>query len=120
MYIQDALIDLILDTCKFEYNGTHCPHRETPLYGRAAYWRAYLPTGTYVCKITTPVKTLNPKPATLRKLLKAELKSRIREIGNNCTFDHYGQVEIRHCDPSGVMPLVESIKGMYPDLKRSA
>lgn len=118
MLIWNSLVDLIVDSPKLtvEYSGTHCPHPETPLYGRAAYWRLYIAGYGFMAKVTAPVKVLNPQPKTLDKLLRAEIKRRIEAIQDVVETDHYGQVYVIHRDPYGVERLLDLIKGEYVDL----
>jgi hypothetical protein len=66
-------------------------------------------------KITAPVKSLNPKQATLDRLLREALKERINNIREVCETDHYGKVYIVKRDPSSICPLVELIEGEYID-----
>lgn len=115
MNIYNSCIDLIVQQCRIEYNGTHAPHNETPLYGRRAYWRVYI-GDSYVCKITAPVKSLNPKQATLDKLFKAELAKRIQAIGYSLDVDHYGCMRVISVDPYGVRALVDLLEGKYTDI----
>lgn len=115
MYIESTLLDKIMELCKFKYGGCHAPHNETPLYGRVAYWRAYLPDGTYVCKITTPVEVLEPEPAQLQKLLRIEVKKRFKEIHELVMCDHYGKIKIVYRDPNGIKPLLKCILDKYYD-----
>lgn len=122
MYIDNSLLNLLISQLTIEYNGCHAPHRETPLYGRAAYWRVYY-KDTYLNKITTPVKSLNPKPETLKKLFKKELQKRIEAIHERCTADHYGQIHLEQRDPYSIRPMLELILvGKYPhfDFKKGA
>lgn len=113
MYISDSLIELIISRCTIEYNGTHNSDRKNPLWGRAAYWRVYVPGYGFCCKITAPVKSINPKQKTLDKLLRAELRKRIEAIQETCETDHYGEVHIYMLDPYSVRRLVESIDKAY-------
>lgn len=110
MRVNKYVLDLILKTCRFDYNGCHAPHSSDPLYGRAAYWRAYLPSGTYVCKITTPVDKLEPDQAELAELLRLELSRRLEDIQYVAQPDEYGMVEIRTVDPSRVFELVRAVE----------
>lgn len=113
MKIYDSLIDLILSRCKVEYNGTHNSDPKSPLWGRRAYWRVSIPGYGFCCKITAPVKSINPKQKTLDRLLRAELRRRIEEIQEICETNHYGEVSIYMRDPYGVRPLVNAISGAY-------
>lgn len=119
MYISNSLIELILSRCTVEYSGTHAPHcpklGNKGLWGRAAYWRVYVPGVGFTCKITAPVKSINPKQATLDKLLRAELRKRIEAIQETTELNHYGEVETFMRDPYSVRRLVESIHGAYVD-----
>lgn len=116
MYISVASVEFILSQCRVEYSGTHNSDSKNPLWGRAAYWRIYL-GDTYICKITAPVKSINPRPATLHKLLVNELRERIFSIGEYVEMDHYAQIKIERRDPSGVERLVNNIVGKYWDIE---
>jgi hypothetical protein len=116
MYIDNHLLDILISTLKIEYNGTHNSDPESPLWGRRAYWRVYLADGSYSAKITAPVKSINPRPATLAKLFRAELKRRIESIHERCTTDHYGNIQIEYRDPCSVKRIVESITNKYVDI----
>lgn len=116
MYIDSFVIECIISKLKIEYGGCHAPHNDTPLYGRRAYWRVYLEDGTYVAKITTPVKTLNPKPKTLNKLLRAELRNRLGEIGYRMDIDNYGCMRVVESDPYSLKRLLELVDGKYMDI----
>jgi hypothetical protein len=116
MRIWNEIVDCIIQSIKIEYNGTHCPHRETPLYGRSAYWRIYTQDGQFVSKITTPVKTLNPKPKTLEKLFRAELKKRLQAIERVVETDHYGMIVTYEVDPYHVRSLIELVERKYINL----
>lgn len=117
MTIPNSLIDLIISRCTIEYNGTHAPwsqeHGNNGLYGRHAYWRVFVPGIGFCCKITAPVKSINPKQKTLDKLLRAELRKRIEAIQEHVETDHYGQLYIAMRDPYSVRRLVESIDKAY-------
>lgn len=115
MHIWETLLDCLISQIKIEYNGTHNSDPSAPLYGRRAYWRLYLSDGTYVCKMTTPVKSINPKQRTLDKLFKAELKRRIEAISEHVTTDDYGRVQIEYRDPYSVKRLLDAIVGKYYD-----
>ncbi len=115
MYISNSLLELIISRCTIEYNGTHNSDRNNPLWGRAAYWRVYVPGIGFACKITTPVKSINPKQKTLDKLLRAELRKRIEAIQETCETNHYGEVQVFMRDPYSVRSLVESIDGAYTE-----
>lgn len=117
MYIQDSLLDLLISQLTIEYNGTHNADSKNPLWGRHAYWRVYL-NGSFVAKITTRVHSINPRPETLKKLFKAELKKRIGAISETVEADHYTQVYILQRDPYGVRRLVEHLKGQFYDLRK--
>lgn len=113
MYIDNALLDILIKTLVIEYNGTYNSDPKNPLLGRAAYWRVYLEGYGFVCKITTPVKSIKPKQATLDKLLRAELKKRIEAIHERATTNHYGEIGIEYRDPYNVRRLVESLERKY-------
>lgn len=117
MYISNSLIELIISRCTIEYSGTHAPYcpklGNKGLWGRAAYWRVYMPRYGFACKITAPVKSLNPRKATLDKLLRAELRRRIEAIQETCETNHYGEVCVYMKDPYSMCVLVESIQGAY-------
>ena len=115
MRIWSSVVDLIIKQARVEYSGTHSPDPNCPLYGRCAYWRIYI-GDTYVCKVTARVKTLNPKQATLDKLLRAELQRRIEAIGFCMDVDHYGQMREIRVDPYGVRPLLDLVEGKYMDI----
>ena len=116
MYIDSFVIDCIYSKIKIEYSGTHAPHNDTPLYGRRAYWRLYMPDGTYVAKVTAPVKTINPRQKTLEKLLKAELRKRLGEIGFRMDIDNYGCMRVVESDPYSVRRLLELVEGKYTNI----
>lgn len=117
MYISNSLIELIISRCTIEYNGTHAPwcskKGNKGLYGRAAYWRVYVPGYGFACKVTAPVKSLKPKQKTLDALLRKELRKRIEAIQETCEADHYGQVHTFMRDPYSVRSLIESIDCAY-------
>lgn len=115
MRIANSLIDLILSRCTVEYNGTHNSDRQNPLWGRAAYWRIYVPGYGFSCKITAPVKTMHPRQSTLNKLLKAELRKRLEAIEETCETNHYGEVQVYMTDPYSVRPLINAIDGAYTE-----
>lgn len=117
MRIWNSIIDKMMQSprLRVEYGGCHAPHNETPLYGRNAYWRLYI-DDAFIAKVTAPVKAMEPKPATLEKLLKAAVKARIENIGEVCETDHYGQIYVVKCDPSSVRRLLELVEGQYIDL----
>lgn len=114
MWIWNECVEMIIKHKSFraEYHGTHAPHNNTPLYGRRAYWRIYV-GDRFIAKVTTPVKSMNPKQATLDKLLKAEIKKRIEAISERVELDHYGMVVIIKTDPYSIRPLTELIEGQY-------
>ena len=116
MRIQKSLVDLILKQVRVEYNGTHNPDPKNPLWGRAAYWRLYI-GDSYVCKVTTPVKSIKPKQSTLDRLLKAELQHRLESITESLEADPYTQVVIVRYDPYGVRRLLDLVVGQFYDLK---
>jgi hypothetical protein len=125
MYVSDYLLNLVIKTITVEYSGTHCPDPKNPLYGRCAYYRLYTPGGGFACKLTFPVKSLNPKQATLDRLFKAELKRRFEAIHERLDTDHYGQMSVVWRDPSGVRVLLKHLEGKYyqfveRDLERGA
>jgi hypothetical protein len=119
MYISNRVLDLLIELIKVEYGGCHAPHNDTPLYGRSAYWRIYLPDGTFVAKITTPVQSLNPTKKTLQRLFKAELKQRINDIQIVMDTTYSGQMFISERDPSSVKPLMKFLENKYYDLELS-
>jgi hypothetical protein len=69
-----------------------------------------------VAKLTAPVKAMQPKEETLRRLLKEELYKCIQAIGPVCETDHYGQVVIYDVDTYEVKPLLRLIDKKYTDL----
>jgi len=109
MYIQNTIIEFILTQVEVEYSGTHNSDPKAPLYGRCAYWRIYL-DGSFVCKITTPVKSINPKPATLHKLLVEELSKQFRAIQDRIETNEWGQIWRQHSDPYSVEKLLSVVK----------
>lgn len=119
MYIQKSIVQAILKSKKvtIEYSGTHNSDFKNPLYGRRAYWRLYLQDVGFVCKVTTPVKSLNPKKETLDKLLEAELLKRLSAIDLSVDLNSYGQVTgPREIDPYSVKRLLSVVVGEYLDL----
>lgn len=119
MYIEQSLLDLLISKLRIEYNGCHSPNHGDgqTLYGRAAYWRVYDSDGTYLAKITTPVKTMEPKPKTLEKLFRAELQKRIEAIHERCTTDHYGHIQVERRDPYSMRRMLDLILNRYYDLE---
>lgn len=117
MYIDNVLLDILIESLVIEYNGTHAPWcnklGNKGLWGRAAYWHVSVPGTNISHKITARVKSLNPKPETLKKLFRAELQRRIESIHERVTTDHYGQTYLWSLDPSGMRPLVQTILGKY-------
>lgn len=124
MYISNSLLELIINRCTVEYNGTHTPwskeYGNKGLYGRCAYWRVYAPGLGFICKITTPVKSINPKQKTLDKLFRIELRKRIEAIQETCEINHYGEVNISMRDPYSVRSLVNSIDGAYTEYYKNS
>lgn len=118
MRIYDEILDAIIENIKIEYNGTHNSDKDSPLWGRCAYWRLYHLDGEYISKITTPVKSIRPAKATLDKLLKAELKKRIEAIVEHCETDHYGQVHIYMRDPYSIRSILKVVEGQFLDILR--
>lgn len=112
MNITNSVLNEIFKKVRFEYSGCHSPDKKNPLWGRAAYWRAYI-GGSFVCNITTPVNVMNPRKSTLEKLLKKEVRKRIEAITEIAQPNHYGQIYIYSVDPYSVRPLVESIDREY-------
>lgn len=112
MRISDYLLNVIISELRIEYNGTHNSDPKSPLWGRCAYWRIYL-GDTYINKITAPVKSINPKQATLNRLLKLELKKRINAIEESLECSHYGEIVKVFCDPYSIMPLIKAFEGRY-------
>lgn len=125
MYISDYLLDLVIKCVRVEYNGTHNSDRENPLWGRRAYWRVYMPSYGFACKITAPVRSIKPKQATLDRLFREELKRRFEAIHECVETDHYGQVQVVWRDPYSVRKLLEVVEGKFywlieRDLERQA
>ncbi len=115
MYIENSLLDLIISKLTIEYSGCHNSDSKNPLWGRAAYWRIYV-GDTYIAKITTPVKSLEPTKKTLDKLFRAELKKRIEAIHERFTTDHYGNMQIEQRDPYSMKRLLGMFENKYYDL----
>lgn len=117
MRIDNYLIDLIVANIRVEYCGTHNSDPNSPLLGRAAYFRLYHKDGTYISKVTTPVKVINPSIKTRDMLLKRELKRRIEAIQETCETDRYGQVHIYMIDPYSIRRVLDAIEGKYVHTK---
>lgn len=99
--VTDRMIERIIDNADIEFRGCHAPHRETPLYGRAAYFMIDH------CKVTFPVNSLNPRKSTLRKGLIKELRRRIESIGYRMDVSWSGYMQLCEYDPYSVKRLVE-------------
>jgi hypothetical protein len=117
MYIENAILDLLISKLTIEYSGTHNSDTKNPLWGRCAYWRVFAQDQGFVCKITTPVKCINPRPETLKKLFRAELKKRFESIHERFTSNHYGEMHLEYRDPYGVKPLLKLLERKYYDLE---
>jgi len=117
MYISSQVLDLLISKLVIEYNGTHNSDPKSSLWGRRAYWRIYMHGHGFAGKITTPVKSINPKPATLQKLFRAELRKRFEAVQMQCCTDHYGQIYQQTADPYSVLPLLKAVEGKYLDIE---
>ncbi len=111
MYIYSSIIEQIIKRCTFEYSGVHSSNG----WPGRAYWRVYVPEYGFACKIVSgPLRSKNPKQATLDKALRAELKRRFDAVQVIVDTDHYGQVSSpRINDPTGVMQLLKAVEGKY-------
>lgn len=118
MKIYDEVLDAILENIKIEYAGTHNSDVNSPLWGRAAYWRLYHLDGTYITKVTAPVKSIRPSSATLSKLLKAEVRKRIEAIQERCEADDYGQVHVYMNDPYIIRSILSVVEGEFLHILR--
>lgn len=120
MYIGDHVLDFLISQLVIEYYGTHNSDQKNPLWGRHAYWRVYLKDGTYIAKVTVPVKCIKPGAALQARLLKAELRKRLEAIGEVCEYDHYGMVQIGTSDPYGIRSILSAIEGKYWQFEKKA
>lgn len=110
IHVNTTMIERILDNAEIEFRGCHTPHNDTPLYGRRAYYMIDN------CKVTFPVKSINPKAKTLRQGLIKELKRRIESIGYKLDTSWSGYMSLVQCDPYSVKSLFETyINNQYID-----
>jgi hypothetical protein len=108
MYIDDKVLDILINSLTLEYHGCHSPDSTDPLWGRCAYWRVYY-KDKYYAKITTPVKVLEPSKKQLKTLFKKELKKRIDSIGYTLDVNSYLAMSVVVCDPYSLKGLVEDV-----------
>lgn len=118
MYIQNDILDLMISKLTIEYSGTHNSDLKNPLWGRRAYWRIFMQDYGFVCKITAPVKSINPTQKTLNKLFRAELKKRLNAIDTIVQTDHYSQIHVIEIDPYSVRTLLKCVQGKYLNLEK--
>lgn len=119
MFIQTSIVNAIIVSPKIriEYSGTHNSDPKNPLYGRRAYWRLYLEGYGFVCKVTAPVRSINPKQSTLNKLLVTTLKERLSAIDYVVGLNPYGEISKPYkIDPYSCEKLLDAVTGEYIDL----
>lgn len=73
--------------------------------------------GTYISKVTAPVKVINPSKKTQLALLKAELKRRIGAIQEVCEADRYGQVQVYMIDPYSIRRILDVVEGRFVNVQ---
>ena len=111
MRITNTIVKRILDNAEITYRGCHSPDRNSPLYGRAAY---YMIDHT---KVTFPVDTLEPTEDQLLEGLYAELKQRLESIELTIDTSWNGCMSLITVDPYSVKCLLDKyVEGQYIDL----
>lgn len=96
IHVSRKMIERIIDNAEIEFRGCHAPHKDTPLYGRKAYFMVD------DCKITFPVKSINPRTKTLREGLINELKRRVEAIKLCVDVSWSGCMRVVKYDPYSV------------------